>query len=74
MPASWPKETASVKPSENSARPTKRQIDGPGYASVFDPKKYALIHFVNTQEFDPQYTPLSLRGHTVVTTGQRNNT
>lgn len=23
------------------------------HASVFDPKKYALVHFVNTQEVDP---------------------
>lgn len=26
------------------------------HASVFDPKKYALIHFLNAQEVDPQYT------------------
>ena len=38
------------------------------HASVFDPKKYALVHFVNTQEADPQYTPLSLQGHTVAAT------
>ncbi|OQE71313.1 hypothetical protein PENNAL_c0107G01286, partial [Penicillium nalgiovense] len=38
------------------------------HASVFDPKKYALVHFVNTKEIDPQYTPLSLRGHTVAAT------
>jgi hypothetical protein len=34
----------------------------------FDPKKYALVHFVNTRELDPQYTSLSLRGHTVTAT------
>ena len=38
------------------------------HASVFDPKKYALVHFVNTREIDPQYTPLSLQGHTVTAT------
>jgi ribonuclease HI len=38
------------------------------HASVFDPKKYALVHFVNTREIDPQYTPLSLQGHTVIAT------
>lgn len=38
------------------------------HASVFDPKKYALVHFVNTQEVDPQYTPLPLQGHTVAAT------
>jgi hypothetical protein len=38
------------------------------YALVFDPKKYALVHFVNTQETDPQYTPLSPRGHIVSAT------
>ncbi|KAJ5144460.1 zinc knuckle domain protein [Penicillium atrosanguineum] len=38
------------------------------HASVFDPKKYALVHFVNTREIDPQYTPLSLQGHTVAAT------
>lgn len=38
------------------------------HASVFDLKKYALVHFVNTQEVDPQYTPLSLQGHTVAAT------
>jgi ribonuclease HI len=38
------------------------------HASVFDPKKYGLIHFVNTQEADPQYTPLCLQGHTVAAT------
>ncbi|KAJ5751584.1 zinc knuckle domain protein [Penicillium odoratum] len=38
------------------------------HASVFDPKKYALIHFVNTKEVDPQYTSLTLRGHTVTAT------
>ncbi|OQD72542.1 hypothetical protein PENANT_c238G09961, partial [Penicillium antarcticum] len=38
------------------------------HASVFDPKKYALVHFVNTREVDPQYTSLSLRGHTVTAT------
>ena len=30
------------------------------HASVFDPKKYALVHFVNTREVDPQYTALRL--------------
>jgi hypothetical protein len=35
------------------------------HASIFDPKKYALVHFVNTQEVDP---PLSLQGHTVAAT------
>ncbi|KAJ5313174.1 uncharacterized protein N7443_000058 [Penicillium atrosanguineum] len=34
------------------------------HASVFDPKKYALVHFVNTREIDPQYTPLSIQGYT----------
>ncbi|KAJ5766658.1 reverse transcriptase [Penicillium nucicola] len=38
------------------------------HASVFDPKKYALIHFVNTKEVDPQYLPLRLREHTVPAT------
>lgn len=38
------------------------------HASVFDPKKYALVHFVNTQEVDPRYTPLSLQGHAVTAT------
>ena len=38
------------------------------HASVFDPKKYALVHFVNTREIDPQYTPLSLQGYTVTAT------
>jgi ribonuclease HI len=38
------------------------------HASVFDPKKYALIHFVNTKEVDPQYTSLNLRGHSVKAT------
>jgi hypothetical protein len=40
------------------------------HASVFDLKKYALVHFVNTQEVDPQYTPLSLQGHSSVTLGE----
>jgi hypothetical protein len=38
------------------------------HASVFDPKKYALVHVVNTQEIDPQYTPLSLQRRTVTAT------
>lgn len=38
------------------------------HALVFDPKKYALIHFVNTKEVDPQYLPLRLREHTVPAT------
>ena len=38
------------------------------HASVFDPKKYALVHFVNTREVDPQFTSLSLQGHTVPAT------
>ncbi|KAI2736019.1 hypothetical protein DTO013E5_9174 [Penicillium roqueforti] len=38
------------------------------HASVFDPKKNALIHFVNTKEVDPQYTSLTLRGPTVTAT------
>jgi hypothetical protein len=38
------------------------------HASVFDPKKYALIHFVNTEELDPQFTQLSLQAHTVAAT------
>ncbi|KAJ5819485.1 hypothetical protein N7474_005076 [Penicillium riverlandense] len=38
------------------------------HASVFDPKKYALVHFVNNREIDPQYMPLSLQGHTVAAT------
>lgn len=38
------------------------------HASVFDPKKYALIHFVNTKEVDPQNLPLRLREHTVPAT------
>ncbi|KAJ5330279.1 zinc knuckle domain protein [Penicillium atrosanguineum] len=38
------------------------------HASVFDPKKYALVHFVNTREIDPQYTPLSIQGYTVPAT------
>ena len=38
------------------------------HASVFDPKKYALIHFVNTKEVDPQYLSLRLREHTVPAT------
>ncbi|KAJ5318355.1 zinc knuckle domain protein [Penicillium atrosanguineum] len=38
------------------------------HASVFDPKKYALVHFVNTREIEPQYTPLSIQGYTVPAT------
>ncbi|KAJ5111870.1 reverse transcriptase [Penicillium alfredii] len=38
------------------------------HASVFDPKKYALIHFVNAKEVDQQHTPLRLREHTVPAT------
>ncbi|KAJ5543315.1 zinc knuckle domain protein [Penicillium sp. DV-2018c] len=38
------------------------------HASIFDPKKYALVHFVNTKEVDPEYTPLTLRDHTVTAT------
>lgn len=38
------------------------------HASVFDPKKYALVHFVHTKEIDPQYTPLRLPEHTVPAT------
>ncbi|KAJ5110838.1 zinc knuckle domain protein [Penicillium argentinense] len=38
------------------------------HASVFDTKKYALVHFVNTKEVEPRYTPLSLQGHTVPAT------
>ncbi|KAJ5117510.1 zinc knuckle domain protein [Penicillium atrosanguineum] len=38
------------------------------HASVFDPKKYALVHFVNTREIDPHYTPLPLQGYTVPAT------
>ncbi|KAJ5551864.1 zinc knuckle domain protein [Penicillium sp. DV-2018c] len=38
------------------------------HASIFDPKKYALVHFVNTKEVGPQYTPLTLQRHTVTAT------
>ncbi|KAJ5100018.1 zinc knuckle domain protein [Penicillium argentinense] len=38
------------------------------HASVFDTKKYVLVHFVNTKEVEPRYTPLSLQGHTVPAT------
>jgi hypothetical protein len=38
------------------------------HASVFDPKKYALIHFVNPKEMDPEYTPLILPETTVEAT------
>ncbi|OQD66241.1 hypothetical protein PENANT_c323G07927, partial [Penicillium antarcticum] len=34
------------------------------HASVFDPKKFALIHFVNTKEVDRKYLSLRLREHT----------
>jgi hypothetical protein len=33
------------------------------HASIFNPKKYALVQFVNTQEVDPQYTLLSPRAY-----------
>ncbi|KAJ5146182.1 zinc knuckle domain protein [Penicillium bovifimosum] len=29
------------------------------HASIFDPKKYDLMHFVTTKEVDPEYTPLT---------------
>ncbi|KAJ5751391.1 zinc knuckle domain protein [Penicillium nucicola] len=38
------------------------------HASVFDQKKYALVHFMNTREVDPRCTSLPLRGHTVTAT------
>ncbi|KAJ5203812.1 zinc knuckle domain protein [Penicillium cinerascens] len=38
------------------------------HASVFDPKKYALVHFANIREVDPQFTSLSLQGHRVPAT------
>ncbi|OQD73321.1 hypothetical protein PENANT_c211G00669, partial [Penicillium antarcticum] len=38
------------------------------HASVFDPKKFALIHFVNTKEVDRKYLSLRLREHTVPAT------
>jgi hypothetical protein len=38
------------------------------HASVFDPKKYALMHFVNPKEKDPEYTPLILPETTVQAT------
>jgi hypothetical protein len=41
---------------------------GQNDASIFDSNKSALFHFVNIQEVDPQYTPLSLQEHTVAVT------
>lgn len=38
------------------------------HASVFDPKKYALVHFVNPKELEPEYTPLVLSEATVEAT------
>jgi hypothetical protein len=44
---------------------------GQNDASIFNPKKYPLIQFVNIQEVDPQYTPRSLQEHTVATSWAR---
>ncbi|QQK42176.1 reverse transcriptase [Penicillium digitatum] len=43
------------------------------HASVFDPKKYALIHFVNPESGGEEHTPLVLQGTTVqaTTTAER---
>ena len=41
---------------------------GQNNAFIFDTKKYALVHFVNIQEVDPPYTPLSLEEHIVAAT------
>jgi ribonuclease HI len=36
------------------------------HASVFDTKKYALIHFVNPREAEPRHTPLRLSDGTTI--------